>query len=99
MQFFADVLLLFDLDVPEALCSFLGFLGRRRRVVVSLVRVGFGHAQGKEREGEKLEKFRHWSLCRYRREKGVFLQRGTVGGGLESSKGTFDCHAVRWEGE
>lgn len=95
MQVFAHVLLLFDLDVPEALCAFLGFLGRRRRVVVSLVRVGFGHAQGKEREREELEDFCHRRLRRYGREEGVLLQRGSISGGLEGSEGAFDCQAVR----
>lgn len=95
MQVFANLLLLFDLNVPEALCAFLGFLGRRRRVVVSFVRVRFGYAQGKEREGKELEDFRYGRLSRYGREEGVLLQRGSIGGRLEGSEGAFDCHAVR----
>lgn len=98
MQVFADVLLLLDLHVPEALCPFLGFLGRRRRVVVSFVRVGFGYPQGKEREREEFEDFSHRVLLRYGREQGVLLQCRSVGGGLQGSEGAFDYHAVRLKG-
>lgn len=94
MQVFANLLLLFDLNVPEALCAFLGFLGRRRRVVVSFVRVRFGYAQGKEREGKELEDFRYGRLSRYGREEGVLLQRGSIGGRLEGSEGAFDSEHI-----
>ena len=55
MQIRRNVLLLFNLDCPEALGPFSWLLGWS--VVVAFVWVGFRAAKSKEREGEELEDF------------------------------------------
>lgn len=55
MEVFGDILLLLDLDGPEALDSFL-FLGGWS-VVVAFMRVGFADTEGEEGEREEFECF------------------------------------------
>lgn len=78
MQFRGDVLLLLDLDGPEALCALLGFCGGR--VVVAFVGVGFGDAQGEEGEGEELEGFGGRGGVGYGGEEGVLFAGRGIGG-------------------
>lgn len=53
MQVDGNILLLFDLDGPEAFDPFLSF--GTGSVVVTFVRIGLGDPEGEEREWEEFE--------------------------------------------
>lgn len=83
-----DLLVLLDLDGPQALDSVLG-LG----VVVSCVRVDLAHSQGQEREREELEHVLGGGTVCHGWEEGVLLCGGFgVGGGLDGANGSLDYY-------
>lgn len=86
MHHFVGLLVLLDLDGPQALDAVLGF-----GVVVAGVGVDFGDAEGEEGEGEELEDvFSGGAVC-HRGEEGIFLCGGFgVGWGFDGADGTFD---------
>lgn len=86
MQIVIYVLLLFDLDGPQALDSFLGF---GRGVVVTLVGVRFRDAEGEEGEREELEDFGFGSLRRHFWKQRVLGTSFLVCGRIDGSEGAF----------
>lgn len=58
-------------------------------MIVTFVWIGFGDAQGKEREREKLEDFRNGGCGRYFREERIFRSSGSIRGGLDGAEGAF----------
>lgn len=87
-----DVLLLLDAHGPEAFDAVLGLFGRGKRgVVVAVVGVAFGDAEGEEGEGEEFEDFGGGHGGGEGGEEGVFRGGGGgVGGGGDGAEGTFD---------
>ncbi len=92
MEIFTAFLLLLDLNGPETLNS-LGFVGAGG-VVMAFVGIGFGYAEGEQREREELE-------CVFEGGPvGDFWEEGVLAAGfgvcwrLEGSKCTFDYELV-----
>lgn len=82
VQLVADLLLLLDLDRPETLGALLGLPA----VVVPLVRVDLGDAQGEQRERQELEDLLgRGAVGDGWKESGVLGRGGRVGGGLDRS--------------
>jgi hypothetical protein len=63
-------------------------------MVVTLVRVDFGDAQGQEGEGEQLETVLKRGAIGDLRQKGVLGTGFFVGWALESTEGSFDCNRL-----
>jgi hypothetical protein len=89
MQFLLALLLLLDLDSPEALDTFC--LVGAGGVVVAFVRIAFGDTESEEGHREKLEGVFKGGAVSDLGEELVFLARLFVRGGLEGAEGSFDC--------
>ena len=91
VQLIAALLLLLDLDRPQPLDALA--LGGGR-VVVALVRVNLGDAQGEEGEREELEDVFKGGAVGDRGEEGVLRAGLLVGWALEGAEGALDCVGV-----
>lgn len=86
MKILVYVLLLFDLDCPETLHSFLWL---RRGVIVASVGIRFRDAEGEQGEGEEFKYLGFGGLRSQFWEKGVLGASFGVGGRVNGTECTF----------